>query len=475
MKSYRFMGLSNSKAFLAFVLFALIIRAGFLLCSPDPPDFRYFNFDEADYELIGKNLYEGNGYCYVKGQPSAFRPPLYPLMVAGIYHINGGRSHSAVKWVQAFISALCAGLIFSLGALLFGRDAGLWSGVLFAVYPTMIYYAPKLMTETLFITLLAAALLLLCLAIRRGPIAYFASAGVLFGLAFLCRTVLLPFLLLFFIPTMIVLSRRGVIAKIAPRIAVFYLLFLAVVSPWVIRNYVVFSEFIPTDTHLGWVLWHNTRVHFDFDADFEKSEREIDEAQAAGTLTSESLFDAIQRHAHFGVQAQQDGIRKSYSPAEMPQTEMEISEFFTEKSLVFFRENKLAFLRDRVANFVNFWMPISSIEGRKGEYFYAYGVIAIFAALGLWLAIKNRLLVASLPLLVIVANFWLATTLFIYHSRLKMPADLTTIVLAGLAIDTISRERGKARLALIALAAVAANLLLGLFLVPLKELVKAVF
>ena len=114
-------------------------------------------------------------------------------------------------------------------------------------------------------------------------------------------------------------------------------------------------------------------------------------------------------------------MRKAYDPAVMPQTETEISEFFTEKSLVFFRENKLAFLRDRVA------------------------------------------------------NFWLATTLFIHHSRLKMPADLVTLLIAGLAIDTISRQKGKVRLALIAAAAIAANLLLGLFLVPLKELVKAVF
>jgi len=466
---------SNSKTFPFIVLLALAIRAVYLLWTPGPPEFRYFNFDEADYELIGKNLYEGHGYCYVRGQPSAFRPPLYPMMIAGVYHVVGKRSHSAVRWLQAFVSAMTAGLIFCLGFLTLGRGAGVWAGVIFAVYPTMLYYMPKFLSETLFIFILAGAVCLLTAAIKKGATGLFALAGLCFGIAFLCRMVLLPFLVLFFIPTMIVLSRRNVTTKIAPRMLVFYLLFVAVLSPWVIRNYVVFAEFIPTNTHLGWVLWHNTKVHFDFDADLLKARRDIEAQAAAGALTSETFFDAIQKHSLFGAQAQQDGIRKAYNPASMPQTETEISAFFTEKSLEFFRDNRLALVRDRIANFVNFWMPISSIEGRKGEYLYAYGVIAIFAALGLYFAIKKRRLLATLPLLVIVVNFWFATTIIVYHSRLKMPADIATIVFAGLAIDTINREKGKARLALLTVGAVAVNLLAGLFLLPLKELAKAVF
>ncbi|MBN1594152.1 MAG: glycosyltransferase family 39 protein [Candidatus Coatesbacteria bacterium] len=465
---------NNAKIFLSLVLFALLIRIVLLAFSPGPPVLRYFNFDEADYELLGKNLYEGNGYCYVPGEPSAFRPPLYPIFVAAVFTLSGERNHRAIQWFQAIVSAVCAGLLYSLGSLIFGPRAGIFAGLLFSIYPTMLYYVPKLLTETLFITLLTGAMLLLFVAVRRDNVAFYALAGGMFGVAFLCRTVLLPFLVLFFIPMMLILAKRRVVKRITPRIAAFYLVFLAAISPWIIRNYVVFSEFIPTDTHLGWVLWHNTKVHFDFDSDFEKSEREIAEARDSGTLSSESFFDAIQRYAHFGVQAQQDGIRKAYNPTVMPQTETEISEFFTEKSLAFFRENKLLLVRDRVANFINFWMPISSIEGRKGEYFYTYGVIAIFAAIGLWLALKSRPIGDWLPLLAIVANFWLATTLFIYHSRLKMPADIATLIFAGFAMDTIAREKGWAKLSLIAAGAIALNLILGSVLLPLKELVKAV-
>ncbi|MBN2208967.1 MAG: glycosyltransferase family 39 protein [Candidatus Coatesbacteria bacterium] len=467
--------MSNAKAFLILVFAALVIRAIVLLATPAMPEFRYFNVDEADYELIAKNLYEHNGYCYIKGQPTAFRPPLYPLMIAGVYQVVGGRSISAVRWSQALISAVTAGLIFSLGCLLFGRTAGLFAGAIFTVYPTMLEFVPQLLSETAFIFLLTGAVYLLVLAIKRGTAGMFALPGLAFGAAFLCRPVLFLFLVGLFLPMMLFLARRGVVQKPLMRGAVLLLSCATVVSPWAIRNYVVFSEFIPTDTHTGWVLWHNTKVHFSFDADLERAQREIEAQAASGKLTSEAFFDAVQRHNPYGAEAQLDGIRKAYNPAVMPQTETEISAFFTEKSLEFFRENKLGLVRDRIANFVNFWMPISSIEGRKGEYLYAYGVIAVFAAIGLVLAIKRRKLLELLPLLLLVANFWLTMTLVVYHSRLKMPADIVTIVLAGYSMDAIRREKGLKWLVCIAAAAIGLNLITALFLLPLKQLVKAVF
>lgn len=465
---------SNSRIFLILLFCALIVRTIYLLSSPNIPQYRYFNFDEADYELIAKNLFEGNGYCYLRGHPTAFRPPLYPLVVASVYKASGTRNHAAVRWVQVLLSSATAGLVFLLGLLVFGRGAGVWAGAIFALYPTMLYYVPKLMTETLFIALLYASLVTVVLAIKRGAANLFAAAGLLFGVSFLCRPVLLPFIIGLFVPMMFLLSRRKVIHRTAVCSIAFLAVFVAAVSPWVIRNYIVFDEFIPTDTHLGWVLWHNTKVHFDFDADFAKSKREIDQAQAKGKLTSEGFFDAIQRHAHFGVQAQQNGISKAYGPAQVPRTETQISRFFVSKAVEFYGQHKFRFVRDRVANFINFWMPISSIEGRKGKYLYCYGVIALFAAIGLYLAIKKQKLIASLPLLLIVANFWIATTLIIYHSRLKMPADIVTIVFAGYSMDAIRREKGLKWLLCIAAIAIGLNLIAGLFLLSLKELVKAV-
>ncbi|MCD6327159.1 glycosyltransferase family 39 protein [bacterium] len=466
---------SNRKTFLLITAAALFIRIVYLLLAPQTPVLTYYNFDEGDYELIAKNVYEGNGYCYIKGQPTAFRPPLYPLMIASIYQITGKRSHLAVKLTQALISAVTAGLIFLLASIVLSRAAGLWAGMLFCIYPIMLYYVPKLLTETLFIALLCASLCLLLFAVKRGAVKFYALAGLAFGVAFLCRPVLLPFLVGLFVPMIILLARRGAIKGPLVRGASLLLVFVVVISPWVIRNYVVFDEFIPTDTHLGWVLWHNTKVHFDFDADFEKSRREIDEAQAAGTLTSESFFDAIQRHAHYGAQAQQDGIRKAYDPTQMPQSETEISRFFIRKTFEFFRDKKLRLVRDRVANFINFWMPISSTEGRKGEYQFMYGVMALFALVGLYFAFKERRLLDLLPLLLIVANFWIATTVFIYHSRLKMPADIVTIVLAGYSIDAIRRAKGVRWLACLAAAAIGLNLIACFLLAPLKGLIKSVF
>jgi len=467
--------LSNGAVFALIVAFALIVRVIYLVWVPSVPVLRYFNFDEADYELLAQNLARGEGLCYKPGEPTLFRAPLYPLFIAGVYTLVGRRSHTAVRFAQALLSATTAGLLFLLGTLVFGRAAGVWAGILMACYPTMLYYVPKLLSETLFIFLLAASLLSLVLAIRRGKVWLWIVTGFLFGLTFLCRLVLLPFLLLLLWPMALYLARRGVLRRPLVGLTAFYLAFGLAICPWVIRNYNVSGHFVPTDSHLGWVFWHNTRVHFDFDADFARARRELASQRAARALTSERFFDAIQKHSHFALDAQQDAVWKAYRPARLPQTELEISQFFLRKAIEFYRAHKLRFVRDRTANFLNFWMPISSIEGRKGEYLFAYGVILVFAAIGLFYAIKGRRLLASLPLLAIVVNFWLTTTLVVYHSRLKMPADIATILFAGYSIDAIRREKGLKWLLWIAATAIGLNLVASLFLLRLKELVKTIF
>ena len=466
--------MKTTRLFLIITAAAMVIRVVYLLMVPQVPEYRYFNFDEADYELIAKNLYEGRGFSYREDYPTAFRPPLYPLFVAGVYSLVGERNHAAIQWSQAVLSAVCAGLIFLVGQLVFGRWAGICAGAIFSIYPTMLYYVPKLLTETLFIALLAGAVCLLVAAIRGGTVLQFCLAGLGFGAAYLCRPVLLPFLAVLFPSAFLLLAKRRKLAKAGLLLLGFYMAFAATISPWVIRNWITFHEFIPTDTHLGWVFWHNTGVHFDFDEDFSLSKTEIDAKAAAGQLTSESFFDAIQRYAHFGADAQRDGIRKAYHLTELPRTETEISRFFLGKTVEFYKANVLRLVRDRIANFVNFWMPISSIEGRKGEYLYTYGVIAILAAFGLVIVIKEHKLMDSLVLLAVVLNFWIATTLFIYHSRLKMPADVVTIVFAGFAIDWVWRRKGRLRLAALIGGAVAINVLLGRILIQLKELAKSV-
>jgi len=41
--------------------------------------------DSADYDRLARSLAEGRGYTNTRGEPTSWRPPLYPAFVAAIY------------------------------------------------------------------------------------------------------------------------------------------------------------------------------------------------------------------------------------------------------------------------------------------------------------------------------------------------------------------------------------------------------
>lgn len=79
--------------------------------------------------------------------PTAYRPPLYPLLVASILVIT--KTHHAVAWFQVFLGSLTAvgtAMIAQRG----GRPrAGLIAGLIVALDPLLLGQSPLIMTETL--------------------------------------------------------------------------------------------------------------------------------------------------------------------------------------------------------------------------------------------------------------------------------------------------------------------------------------
>ena len=124
-----------------------------LLIAPWPPGF--FN-DELYYSALGKKLAQGTGFVRPGewlGQhlaiPTAERPPLYPLALAGLAKLGLTSSD-----VQRLLGTLTGGVtILLLGLVarrLAGDRAGLLAAGIAAAYPALIAADGALMTESLF-------------------------------------------------------------------------------------------------------------------------------------------------------------------------------------------------------------------------------------------------------------------------------------------------------------------------------------
>lgn len=213
--------------------------------------------DRDGYLALAASVVEGRGFVSEEtGRPTAYRPPLYPLMIAAL------RCVSERPWllgiVQSFLGTMTVGLTWGIGRRLTGTWPALLAAGLVAVDPLLLQYTTHAMTETLF-TFLTTALLILTL--TKPPTAWSTrrqiAVGVLLGLAGLCRPTVWawPALLLGWCLFTVVRS-PGASAAIAIlwRTRWIAAASIAVVLPWVVRNTIVWGSPIATTTHGGYTL-----------------------------------------------------------------------------------------------------------------------------------------------------------------------------------------------------------------------------
>jgi len=222
--------------------------------------------------------------------PTAWCPPLYPLLLAAVFKLFGVytlKSGWVILTVNSIFSAATAVAIYEIAWRCFGRTAqglkvALWSAWLWALYPAAMQYAVKWVWDMALTAFLFAWVIVLALRIRgvgdstsspqpttsnRQPTTYWLLFGLLWGLIALCNSSLLTFLpacgLWIVWPALRGLGapsklRLGGIGRFlaGPILAAF--LFIAVISPWVIRNWVVFHAFVPMRSNFGAELYEAT-------------------------------------------------------------------------------------------------------------------------------------------------------------------------------------------------------------------------
>jgi hypothetical protein len=224
-----------------------------------------------------------NAYLAHTG-PTAWLPPLYPLLLAAIFRVFGVFTHASA-WVlftiQSAFSAATALATWEIAARCFNRRVALWSAWLWALYPAAMQYAVRWPWEMTITTALFAFTLVLALRLRgidnesRPPrtlnleprTRQWLLFGLLWGLIALTNSTLLIFLPVCGLwillphlgapfmrphresgppPASLVGRMSGIIG---PLLAA--LLFLACIAPWTIRNQRVFHTFIPLRGNLG--------------------------------------------------------------------------------------------------------------------------------------------------------------------------------------------------------------------------------
>jgi len=142
------------------------------------------------YHRVARNFLAGRGLVNEpeKGQPT--RAPLYPLLLAGMYALFD-EPLLPIGIVHALLGGLTC-LFVGLATRIVSNDAtALLAAAVTAVMPEFLKYTPVLYASSLLVFLVAAFLLLMFVARRRGVIGWYAAGGIVLGLVALTRLELL--------------------------------------------------------------------------------------------------------------------------------------------------------------------------------------------------------------------------------------------------------------------------------------------
>jgi 4-amino-4-deoxy-L-arabinose transferase-like glycosyltransferase len=245
---------------MAVVIVATVVRGGVLYVSAGK-----LNDDPDGYRRLARNVVDKGTYGWHLSadgvvQPSAYRPPLYTLLVAACIAWPGG-DPILVAWLHLAAGVATVALVFLLAQRLGLARAGPVAALLIACDPILLNQSTLVMTETLATLLAVLAWMLLA---RAGPcwsIGRVSWAGAGLALAALCRPTFLVVLVAVAITLGLVVPKgRRCTAVLAFAVAA-----LLVLAPWIVRNQAQFGRPIVATTHGGYTLWlGNNRSFYDY-------------------------------------------------------------------------------------------------------------------------------------------------------------------------------------------------------------------
>ncbi len=198
--------------------------------------------DQRGYHQLAINLLETNELTFKKGlPPTTLRTPVYPLFIAIIYQIFG-----ILPWVviifQILFDSITALIIYSSLKKLLNERIGMIGGIIYSLDPHLILHSNSYYSDTLFVFFLSVFLYFLIsfLTKKNYNLRSIILMGLFLGLATLVKpaSAYLPYIIFFFL---LFFFKVKLINRI--KYALFFLLlYFLTISPWLIRNQLIYGK-----------------------------------------------------------------------------------------------------------------------------------------------------------------------------------------------------------------------------------------
>lgn len=418
-------------AWLSLILLGLAVRAAALAAY-----WPQLAADPDQYRGIAENLAGGVGYCVpMTVRPTAFRPPLYPLLLAAVLSTGAGTAgiaalHLLLAATTLSLTAVCAWQL-RLGW------AGLVAGLLVALDPLLVSSVAQVMTETL-AACVTMALLTALLWLRQHVHGEAPGAkaslifvrvwlmGAIFGACLLCRPTFGAFGVLLVLVGWPKNHRWYLTPAGLKQLAVGVLGLTCALGPWLVRNVIVLGHPIVTTTHGGYTLLLGHNAVYD---------REV-VAKSWGTVwPGDSLL---------AWQASLEPVLARDNPA-APQDEQGLvideivrDRWMSRQAWTYLLADLPRAGRSALSLLGRFWNVLpAAAEGRGGRLRWAvalyYGIALTLAAIGV-IRLRGQDWHLWQPLLLLLVSFTLVHAFYWADMRMRAPLSPVLALLAARAM-----------------------------------------
>lgn len=236
---------SQRRLVLAAAFFTVALGLVFVFVRAPHP-FGWAGIDH--YDDLARGLARGEPF------PTTDVPWGYAYFLSMSYRLAGDR-----PWVPLVAQVLLNGLVplflYRLVRESFSARAAVTAALLVSVLSFNTVYASTQTSDSVCTVLFLASTMIFVSAVHRDRPGLFAASGLLAGLASQFRPNLVLFPAVMAAVAFVRLERS---ARRAIALAIYVMLAASVAVPWIVRNYRLTGELIPTSTHGGIQLWYGS-------------------------------------------------------------------------------------------------------------------------------------------------------------------------------------------------------------------------
>jgi hypothetical protein len=334
------------------------------------------------YDQLASNLAEGHGYRFFPDTArTLLREPGYPIILAVIFRVFGRR----FTLVQLTNIALAIGTAYLMTRIArtisASRVVALGSPLLFLCHPETLVAESRGGVEILFGLLLILYMVTAYRAIRTGKLWDYLVSGATLGLTVVVRStpILFPIALLVYL---LFVERRKTAAF--RNVGAMVIAMAVVLSPWIARNYLLTSRFVPTASVLGvsaqaglYLSMHPT----------------IGNAK----IDTEAFVERNRLARELGYHFKPGYYQYFYSSAD----EVAFSNYLFRRVLEEYKKRPLLFWQTIGCNLVNFWCAGKTWSAVAVDAVIQFPLV-ILAVAGVVACIKNGRLGAVGPMTVLI-------------------------------------------------------------------------